>query len=140
MGDDDHRAPAVGQAPHQLHRGLLEARVEPRRRLVEEEQRRLGHELEGDARALALPARELVDAEVGAVREPQLAHHLVDPLAALLGGDVGREAQLGGELERATNGELRMQDVVLGDVSDARPQLLEMAVQVLAAIEHRTLV
>ena len=59
-------------------------RVEPRCRLVEEEDVRIGYQFDRDAGALALAAAQRADAHVGVVAQPdgfeRLAHCVVDLL------------------------------------------------------------
>ncbi len=107
----------------------------PGGRLVEEEQRRLGQQLQGHADPLALAAGEAVDGLPGALLQAQLADHLVDPFPALGLGGVLREAQLGGVGEGAADGQLGVQDVVLRDQADALAQLGVVAVEVAAVVQ-----
>ena len=72
--------------------------------------------------------------------EAQLADHLVDAAGALVGADVVGEAQLGGVPERAADGELRMQDVVLRDEPDALAELVVVGVEVAARVLDAALV
>ena len=50
VGDEHDGAPLVGQLAQQLHHLELGARVEARGRLVQEEEARLGQQLDADAR------------------------------------------------------------------------------------------
>jgi DNA-binding beta-propeller fold protein YncE len=54
--DHDDGAAVVRQLGHHLHHRLVEPGVEPGCRLLGEQQRRLGEQLERDAHPLALPA------------------------------------------------------------------------------------
>ena len=64
VGDEDDRAPGVGEPAQGEHHPLLEPGVEAAGGLVEEEERGVGEQLGRDAHPLALPAGELVDALV----------------------------------------------------------------------------
>ena len=133
--DDDHRAAAVGERPQQLHQAALVTRVESRGRLVEEEERWLRQQLDRDADPLPLPARDLLDRNVPAPFEPELAHHLVDALQALLARYVRRKPELGRVLERARDRQLAVENVVLRDDTDALAQLLVVRIEIAAAVE-----
>ena len=150
MRDDDHRPAAVGQPAQRNHDLLVHARVQARGRLVEVEQRRLGEQLESDAGALALAAGELRDLPVGeivaaggrrgavggAARQRQLDQHLLNARVPLRVGRVGRETQLGAELERLAHRQGGVQDVVLRHVADLAPQLVVLRVEVPPAKAH----
>jgi hypothetical protein len=138
MGDDHDAAATLGQLLEQEHDRLLIAGVESRRRLVEEEQGRLGQQLQSDARPLPLPAGETGDHHVGPVGEAQFGHHLVHPAGAFRGRHVQREAQFRRELERPSERELGMEDVLLGHVADAAAQLVVGGVEVAPVVEDRS--
>ena len=97
--DDQDRTAVVGEAAQQLHDVAVHARVEAGGRLVQEDQRRLGQQLQGDGDALALAAGERGDLLLLVDVELELAQHLVDAGVALGLGGVAGEAQLGRVLE-----------------------------------------
>ena len=61
---------------------------------------------------------------------------MVNALLNLLGRGVGRKPQPGRVAERAGDGQLFVDDVVLGDVADHRAVQVEMAVQVVPVDQH----
>ena len=140
VGDHQDRAAVVGEAAEQLHDVAVHARVEARGGLVQEDQRRLGEELQGHRDALALAAGEGGDLLLLVDVQLELAQHLVDALLALVLGGVGGEAQLGRVLQRLLDGQLLVQDVVLRDQTDALAQLGELLVQVPVVVEDVALV
>lgn len=133
---DHHHAPAVGEPSRLLRHGLLVARIEPRRGLVEEQERRIGQQFHSHARSFALSAGQAIDGNVGPLRQSQLADHLVDPSLALVPAHVGREAQLGRKPKRPAHRELGMEDVVLRDVADALPELIRGFIEVQAVHQY----
>ncbi len=140
VGDDEDRAAVVGEAAQQLHDVAVHARVEAGGRLVQEDQRRLGEQLQGDGDALALAAGEGADLLVLVDVELELAQHLVDAGLALGARGVGGEAQLGRVLQGPLDGQLLVQDVVLRHESDALAQLGELLVEVPVVVEDVALV
>lgn len=87
------------QVPHHLEAG---GRVEPGRRLVEEQHPRARHELRAHARAPLLPARDTAadrgpDQRARLAPEPQRREDVVDAGGALAGREAGREARGEGE-------------------------------------------
>ncbi|SCF76177.1 hypothetical protein GA0115255_105493, partial [Streptomyces sp. Ncost-T6T-2b] len=138
--DHEHRAAVVGEAAQQLHDIAVHARVEAGGRLVQEDQRRLGEQLQGDRDALALAAGERGDLLVLVDVELELGEDLGDPGLALGLGGVRGEAELGRVLEGLGDGQFLVQDVVLRDQTDALAQLGELLVQVSVVVEDVTLV
>jgi hypothetical protein len=76
--DHDDGAVVVGELAQRAHHRPVHARVEPRGRLVEEQQGRLREQFERDARALALAAGQADDPLLGVRGEAQLGQHLLD--------------------------------------------------------------
>jgi hypothetical protein len=140
VGDHDDGPAVVGEAAQHVHHRAVHAGVEAGGRLVEEQQRRLGQQLQGDADALALAAGEAVHVLVGALFQAQFTDHLVDPGPPLGFGGVLREAQLGGVGEGFADGQLGVQDVVLRDEADALAQLGVVPVEVAAVVEDGAVV
>ena len=61
MRDQDHRHPPLGHDPgQQLHHRLLRRHIQPRRRLVRDQQRRLARDRHRDHHPLAHPPRQLM--------------------------------------------------------------------------------
>ena len=137
VGDDDDRPAVVGQVPHLLHDRLVQARVQARGRLVQEQQRRLGQQLLRHVDPLELAAGQPVGAGVGVPGQAQLAHHLVDPAVAFGRLDVGGEPELGRVLQRAPRGQLGVQHALLRDQADPVPELVVVLVQVTVVVQHR---
>ena len=137
VGDDDDRPAVVGQVPHLLHDRLVQARVQARGRLVQEQQRRLGQQLLRHVDPLELAAGQPVGAGVGVPGQAQLAHHLVDPAVPFGRLDVGGEPELGRVLQRAPRGQLGVQHALLRDQADPVPELVVVLVQVTVVIQHR---
>jgi hypothetical protein len=119
-GEGDGRAVA-GQAAERAHQGAGGAGVEARRGFVEEEGAGPRQELGGDADPLALAAAERADPHRGAVEEVEgrqgLLHGAVDGV-----GLVVRQAEAGGVAQRRLDGQVPVDDVVLGHVADQRPE------------------
>ena len=139
MGDDHHGLAAVGQIAQQTHEHAGEAGVQARNRLVEQEQRRLGQQFEGDVGALALPAGQPVDGRHRPVRHAEPVQHLLDPVVPAARGHIGREAETGRVLQGPTQRQLAVEHVLLGDQADAVTQLGVVGVEVAPAVEHLAL-
>ncbi len=97
----------------------------------------IGHELERDVDALALPAGEdlllgLADLEVLHRLEAEVLQRLLDAAVDLLLRVVGREAEARRVLHRLEDGELGVDDVVLRDVADGAAERVVDRVEVLA--------
>ena len=110
--------------------------------LVEKQHRRVGDELQGDVDALALAAAEgllfrRADDGVDLVGNAQVVEHFFGAGVDLGVGQVG--AQAGGEVERLADGQLGMDDVVLGHVAHHVAVEVVVVVEALAAEEHRAL-
>ena len=78
VGHHDHRASSVGKQTQLAHDLLVQRRIQPGCRLVQGEQGRLGQQLQRHRGALALAARERVDALLGPRRQPEQLQDLVD--------------------------------------------------------------
>ena len=135
---DHHDDPAVvGQGAELAHHLEVQARVEPGRGLVEEEQRRGGEQLGGDRDPLALAARELgADPVVEALLELELLGDRLHPREPLLRAGVGRQPELGGVPQRLLDLQLRVLDVLLGHQTDLEPELVVVGIEVVALPDH----
>lgn len=140
MRDDDDRAAVVGEAAQHVHHRAVHAGVETGGRFVQEQQRGLRQQFQGDADPLALAAGEAVDGLGGALFEAQFADHLVHSRLPLGLRGVLREAEFGGVGEGPADGQLGVQDVVLRDQADALAQFGVVAVEVAAVVEDRAAV
>ena len=93
-------------------------------RLVEEQDHRIGHELERDVHALALTAREdlllgLADLQVPAPPSSPRSRSVSSTRRSISSSRVvGRQAEARRVLHRLEDGELGVDDVVLRDVAD----------------------
>lgn len=118
-GDDG--APLARERLERAHQLKRARGIEPRRRLVEEQHRRVGQQLDADADATLLAAGapavlRVADARVGALLEAQLADDLVDDAVAVTRRRGRREAQVGRVLQRLADRQRGQQDVLLHDV------------------------
>ena len=96
----------------------------------------LGQQFQGDVDPLALAAGEPVErASRACLARPSSSITSVTRALRSAGRGVGGEAQLGGVLQRAADGQLGVQDVVLRDQADAVPQLGVVLVQVAVVVE-----
>jgi hypothetical protein len=95
--------------------------VETGRRLVEEERRGAGEQLDRDARPLALPAGQRPDTHGRPVGQVERGERLVDRPVHHLGRRDRGEPELRGVPERARQRQVPVDDVVLRHVADVRP-------------------
>ncbi len=136
MRDDDHDAPSIGQLAEQSRHRAFVARVESRRRLVEEQHRRPGEQLESDRRPLLLTAGEAIDRDVAPLGQPQLVEHLGHASVALNGIGVRAKAQRGGVGQRPAQRQVQVQNLVLRDMPDPVAELGKCPVQILAVVGY----
>ena len=85
VGGEHDRGGAVGELTQAGDELGARDRVETRCRLVEEEDVRVGEQLDGDAGALALPAAQRADSDVGVIGQTNGGERVVDRVV-----DVGR--------------------------------------------------
>ncbi|RSS62148.1 hypothetical protein EF918_31455 [Streptomyces sp. WAC06614] len=135
MGHDDDGPAVVGEVAQRVHHGAVHAGVQAGGGLVEEQQGGLGQQFQGDGDPLALAAGEAVHGLSGALFQAEFADDLVDAGLAFGAGGVLREAEFGGVRQGAADGELGVQDVVLGDQADPAAQFGVVAVEVAAVVE-----
>jgi hypothetical protein len=95
VGDHDQRHALAVERFEQAHDFLAGGAIEVAGRLVGENHRRLHDRCAGDGHALALSARELVRAVVGAVFEAVVAQGPRHALGALGGRDAGENHRQG---------------------------------------------
>src|SRR5690606_2919166 len=96
---DDDRAAVVREAPQRADDVRRVGPAQARRRLVEDEQRRVRDELDGEVHAPALSTREhlllgAADPEVALIPEADLLERGVDRLLDVLARGAGGQAQL----------------------------------------------
>ena len=125
-GADDGAAGLLDQAAQDLHHLLRRVRVQPRGRLVEEQQPRVGEEAHGDGHALALPAADaaralLADDGVGALGDVQHAQHAVHVLQPRRVRLQVRQLQLGLVHQEGARRQRLEERVVLRDVVEDVP-------------------
>ena len=140
-GDEDRLAVLLGQVREQVDECHRVVGRQAARRLVEEHQRRVGHQLERDVDALALPAREhlalgLADLQVLHRLQTEILDHLLDPAVDLVLAVVVRQAKLCRVLDGLEDRQLGVDDVVLGHVADAPAQGVVDRVEVFAVDAH----
>ena len=135
--DHQHHAAGVGQLAQHRHHLPVQRRVQARGRLVEDQQRRTGQQLQRHRGALALTAGELVDAGVAVLGHLEFLEHLRDDLFAVVLGGVRRQPQFGGVHQRLVDGQLAVHDVVLRHHADPGAQRGVLGVDVVALERHR---
>ena len=79
VAGDENRAAAPGEGAQEVAQPADSFRIEPVRRLVEDEQLRVAEQRAGDAQALAHAERVGLDPAAGGTRQLDLLEHLVDP-------------------------------------------------------------
>ena len=139
--DEDRLAVSLRQIGEQIDERHRVVGGEAARRLVEEQERRIGDELERDVDALPLSAGEhfalgLSDLEILHGLEAEVLHHLLDAPIDLGVAEIGREAELSRVLDRFEDRELGVDDVVLRHVSDAAAERVVDGIEALAVDAH----
>ena len=129
---------SVGKLAQVADQLRARGRVEAGRRLVQEEDARFGEELDGDAGALALPAAQRADPDVGVLGQPDGVDRGMDRVVDLGCGCRRREPEPGRVAERVSKREVGVDDVVLGHVADHAAELPQVGVQVDAVEAHRS--
>ena len=135
-GEHDRRRPVgeLAQAGDQLR---ARDGVEAGRRLVEEEDVRIGEQLDGDAGALALPAAQRADPDVGVLGQAHGVDRVTDRVVDLGRGRRRREPQPRRVAERASERQVGVDDVVLRHVAEHAAERPQVGVQVDAVEAHR---
>jgi hypothetical protein len=90
--DGDDGPTAIGERSKQQHQPALVPGIEPRRGLVEKQQRRPGDEFHRHRHSSALAARETTDSQARRGADAELIEHLFNPPMAFGAADVAREA------------------------------------------------
>ncbi len=137
MGGEHDRRRAVGQLAQvgdQLRAG---DGVEARGRLVEEEDVRVGEQLDGDAGPLALPAAQRADPDVDLPGQAHGVDGVTDGVVDLGPGCRRREPEAGGVAKRTLEGQVGMDDVLLGHVAEHVAERPRVGVHVDAVETHR---
>ncbi len=130
MRDHDNDAPSISELAQNRHDLMFVAGIEPRRGLVEEQQRRLGEKLDRETRPLPLTARKLVDPQICTLSQSQLVDDMVDPGCATNLSEVRRQAQRSRRLELLADRQLGMNEIVLWHVADSRTELVISGIKV----------
>jgi len=120
VGGEDHRDTSAGELAQQAHHLRRRRRVQARGGFIQEEGARPGKQLDRDAGALALAPRQHPDRDITPIGQVQLAQYFIDHPVSLPGRCAGRQAESRRVLQRAPQRHLAVDDVVLGDVADAR--------------------
>ena len=113
-------------------------RVEPGGRFVEEEDVRLGEQLDGDAGALALPAAQRADPDVGVWVSPTASIASRTAASTSRRGCRRREPEPRGVVERALERQVGVDDVVLRHVSEHAAKRPKVGMDVDAVEVHRS--
>ena len=136
---EDNRVSSVGQMAQREHHLLLQTGVQPGGGFIEEEQARLGEQLDGDTDSFALSSTETADCLAPLPDHLHLLQHEIDSLLDLRCRRIGREPELGGVAKDLLDTQLPVDDVILWDVSDRRAVEVEVAVEVVSIDEHPSL-
>jgi hypothetical protein len=120
MGREDDGDPARAESAQQSHHVSRSRGIEPGGGFVQEENAWPGQELHGDAGPLALAAGQCTHRHVGPIGQVQVAQGLLDDPLRFHRGCARRQPQQGRVAERAAQGHLEVDDVVLGHVADLR--------------------
>jgi hypothetical protein len=118
MCREDDRCTSVGEMPQVVEQSRCRCRVEPGRRLVEEQQRRPRQQLHGDARPLALATGEIADRDVLSTGQAESVDHIGHDVLDVETRRASREPQPGRVSQRLVQGQFEVDDVVLGDATD----------------------
>ena len=134
MRHHQHDAAGVGQIAQHRHHLTIQCRVQTRGRLVEDQQRGAGQQLQCHGGPLALAAGQPIDPGIGVLSHLQLAEHLRHHLLAILAGRVRRQSKFGGVHQGLIDGQLPVNHVILGHHADPGTQRGVIGVDV-AALE-----
>ena len=135
-GEHDRRR-LVGEPAQAGDQLRARDRVQPGRRLVEEEDVRIGEQLGGDAGPLALAAAQRADSDLGLIGQVHGLEGVTDRAVDLGRAGRRREPQLRGVAERASERQIGVDDVVLRDVAEHAAERPHVGVQVHAIEAHR---
>ena len=135
-GEHDRRRPVgeFAQAADQLGAG---DRVEARRRLIQEEDVRVRQQLDRDARALALTSAQRAHPDLGLIGQAHGVERVTDRVIDLRRGCRRREPQTRCVAERALQGQVGVDDVVLRHVAEHAAEGAQVSVHVDAVEAHR---
>ena len=138
MRDQHDGVSLVGELAQEEHHLAIQAGIKARGWLIQEEDAGVGQQFQGDGDALALPARELADQQRAARRHLYVFQHFVDALLDLGFGEVAGQAQFGGIVEGALNGQVAVNDIILWHIAKLRAEGGQVFVIVLPVIEDRS--
>jgi hypothetical protein len=93
MARDEHGPPARGLRAHEVADPADAGRIEPVRRLVEDQHLRIPEQRAGDREPLAHAHRVALHAAIGGALELDVAEHLADTAGRVLSGD-GQDPQM----------------------------------------------
>ena len=134
---EHHRGAAVREPAQKGEQLTGAGGIQAGGRLVQEEDVGAREQLDRDARALALAARERAHLHIGALGEAERAECLLHGQVHL-GRRGGRwHPQRRRVAQRALERQVGVDDVVLGDVAEQPPERVEVAVEVDAVEAHR---
>jgi hypothetical protein len=120
---------------HRRHHLLFQARVQPRGRFVPKKEAGVGKQFRCNRDALALPATQCLN-KLACVRgHLHLVEHGRHTLVKFGGSGIG-QAQAGGITQRAPDGEMAVDDVILRHVTQDAATSTVGTVEVIAVDEH----
>src|SRR6266851_2737539 len=129
----------VGQFAQEEHHFTIQARVQARCWLIQEEHTRIGQQFQRNGDTLALAAGELTDEQVAPVLHIHVVQHLIDTLLDLFCGEILRQAHLCSVVEGTLHSQITVDDVILRHIPKLRAESCEMAIIILPIIKNGAL-
>ena len=137
MRGEDYRPAAFCYLTEEFHDLFFRRRIETRGRFVQKDHRGLGHQFDCDRNPLSLAAGKLGHRNVATFRESGHIHHFIHDLIDLSARHIARQTEPRHIIERAIDGQLTMNDVVLRHVADRLLQRIQMAIKIEIVDEHK---
>ncbi len=125
----------VGDVAQHRHHFAIQARIESRCRLIQEEDVGLRQQLQGNRDALLLPTRQLVDQQFAALGDAHRFHHFLHTLFDLLVRCIAGQTEFRGIVQHALDGQVLVNDVELRHVAKLRAKRGARGVVILTVIE-----
>src|SRR5947209_4129415 len=135
MRDQDNSPALVGQFTQQEHHLTIQPGIQARRRLVQEENARIGQQFQRYRDALPLTARELADQQITPRLHLYIVEHLFDTLLDLLLGKVIRQAHLRRIIEGMFDGDVTVDDILLWYIAKLCTEGCQVLIVVLPVVE-----
>ena len=136
VGNHDNGLAVVAHALEGVHEGTLGARVKTRRRFVEEEKRRVAHQLHRDGGALLLAAGELADQLILVLGQFHCAQHFLHAGFPLGERGAFRQTQTRRVAQHTDKREVLMHNILLRNIANVVFQFVVMVVEVMAVDQH----